>query len=210
MTDDKTPEIAVVIDTGAGSIRMLAEMVGETNLSAIVADRVEVKPDIEGPHGRAWKVDMDAIRIKYNIAPENDGTVAAWIVEAPWAHPAWHSYVIYCVHLRPLPDNRRTLIYFPEATHEILLFALDPHHPRQPIIEGKDSPHRLTPSNFAAQFVEISDELAAERIEQCAREIVEGKLSPDTDFISQWIARFNDSMMKGRPNAREPEVRGGK
>ena len=61
-----------------------------------------------------------------------------------------------------------------------------------------------------AQLVEVEDRFAEERVRRAVEEIVAGKLSPDTDFQWQWVARFGNSMMEDRPGRRPPTVRGGK
>ncbi len=65
----------------------------------------------------------------------------------------------------------------------------------------------MSPGNFASQFVEISDELARERVKAAVQKVCDGQLSPDTDFTSQWIKLFGDCMMKDRPNSRPPKIR---
>ena len=93
-------------------------------------DDIGKMPDLIGGSGRAWRMDLGAMRTFQNIEAENDGTIVGWVVEAPWAHPLWHSYVILSSHLRPLPDQRKTIFYLPDATHEIWVYALDPEQPR--------------------------------------------------------------------------------
>lgn len=153
----------------------------------------DTKPDMEGPHGRAWKNDIEAMARRYPDGPPASTTVASWIVEAPWAHPAWHSYMIACVHLRDTPGMDPPKIYRQGATHEIFVIALNPRHKRA----IDDYAKMLTPVNFAAQFVQAGgDESARDRIAATVREILDGKLSPDTDFRRQWVARFGDSNRK--------------
>lgn len=149
---------------------------------------------IKGPHGEAWMIDLDAIGRKIGV--KEHASVVGWIISAPWAHPLWHSYSLNLIHLRPLPGYPPPTIYLPGATHEIILHALDPDHK----INLEETPRWLSPANFAAQFIEPSDEAAKDRIRQCVFEITRGILSPDTDFTQQWIARFNASMIKGDPS----------
>lgn len=159
---------------------------------------VIVPPTITGTHGRAWKCDHAAFVAKHGVKPgEVDATVVNWLIEAPWAHPFWHSYTLTLVHLRPMPDARPTIFYLDGASHELWLYALDPGKPREPAIRGEAFPSWLTPSNFAAQIVAPSDEAAAARIEGAVRRICDGTLSPDTDFIRQWMHLFGDNMIKG-------------
>jgi len=178
-----------------------------------MTDPVAIEPDVADVHGKAWKVDLAAFRAKLDVRPEDDGTVAVWIVEAPWAHMIWHSYAVILLHLRPLPDASTTKIYLDGATHELGVYALDPDGKREPLIRGAagfgdaGAANFLTPLNFAAQFVEPSDAAASERIEKTVRAICAGKLSPDTDFIRTWMHLFGDNMIKPEYRASAGETR---
>lgn len=191
----------VIIGTGASNMRALGG-----NPRHNIKHPVLVPPAIEGPHGRAWSCDIDAQRRVLNVAPENDGTVAHWIVEAPWAHPLWHSYSIMLVHLRPLPRGQKTLIYLDGATHEIWVMAIDPNADRNEIMRRSVEGDWLTPKNFAAQFIAPSDDSAKDRVAAAVRGICDGMLSPDTDFQRDWIGLFGDNMFKDR-TARPVEER---
>lgn len=146
--------------------------------------------------GRAWQCDVDKLRQTLQVEHEQDGTLGMWIVEARWAHPIWHSYSLVLVHLRPLVPPVETKFYLPGATHEIWVYAMDPDAPRSPAILGDERPRWLTPKNFAAQFIEPSDEAAISRVEGAVDLILSGELSPDTDFQHQWRALFGDNMVK--------------
>jgi hypothetical protein len=158
-------------------------------------DQVATAPTLVGTHGRAWKRDNAAARARYNVAEQDDAQISMWIVEAPAAHPFWHSYMVSLVHLRPMPDGRETILYHPDASHELVIFALDPEQPRQPSIDGA-FPNLLHPANFAAQLIMASDEEAASRIEGAVSLILSGELSPDTDHLSKWRALFGDNMIR--------------
>lgn len=165
-------------------------------------DQIDLVPDVSGRHGKAWRAHLAAALARAGIKPENDAGLVVWIVEAPWAHPAWHSYAIVCVHLRPMADKRPTKIYLDGATHEIWVYALDPRGKRQALIEnptfGAETCQFLTPCNFAAQFIEPSDDAARGRVEAAVRAICDGALSPDTDFVRHWAHLFGSNMMKDR------------
>jgi hypothetical protein len=160
-------------------------------------DTITTHPTISTHYGRAWEVDVDACCERRGIERAADGTVALWLIEAPWAHPVWHSYSLTLVHLRPMADNRATKFYVEGATHEMWVYALDPDQPRQLMIDtGKM--RWLTPGNFAAQMIEPNDADAASRIRSTVRMICDGSLSPDTDFIRTWVTLFGDNMMRDR------------
>jgi hypothetical protein len=151
-------------------------------------DPIDIAPTHIGGAGRAWE-------IKLPPHPDN-GTVAAWIVEAAWAHPAWHSYSVVLVHLRPLAHGRPPIVHLKGATHEMWVAALDPSHSRAPAIGGLEPAREMMPLNFAAQMIANSDAEAAARTFAAVAEICAGTLSPDTDFIRDWVKRFGDSMVR--------------
>lgn len=154
---------------------------------------------VGGAHGRAWLCNLPEGLRRAKVSETDDATLAYWIVEASWAHPIWHSYAIVLVHLRPLPDLRPTKFYLANATHELWVMALDPDADRAAIIEGELSGRWwLQPKNFAAQFIEATDDLALARIRAAVQRICDGRLSPDSDLIHQWVALFGDNMLRDR------------
>jgi len=161
---------------------------------AKINDPIKTTPDIDG-HAKAWRLDLAAAQKLCNIKPEDDGALDVWIVEAPWANLAWHSYGIVLVHLRPMPDNRETRFYLKDASHEIWVYALDPNQDRNEMLKTGALAF-LTPKNFAAQFIEPNDDEARKRVETSVRMICAGNLSPDSDYLRAWTKLFGDNMIK--------------
>lgn len=161
---------------------------------------VKAAPTLNMPYGKAWRIDLPAVRARFG-GEITDAGIDAWLVEAAWAHPAWHSYLVTLIHLRPMPGFKDPVLYHPNATHELLVQALDPDGDRDRLLEESTGWHckTLEPANFAAQLVEISDDLARERVRKAVEMICAGDLSPDTDYRAQWVALFGDNMMKDRP-----------
>lgn len=156
-------------------------------------------PDYRGKAGCAWRLDMDAVRQYHKLSADDDATLAFWVIEAPGSHPVWWWYRLGLVHLRPVPAlaAHETLIYLPGATHEFVLEALNPDQYPPPI--DQLPLHILLPANFAAQLICPSDAAAIKTIEtQAIEPIVQGLLSPDTDYLHQWVERFGDNMVKDR------------
>jgi hypothetical protein len=160
-------------------------------------------PDLNGHRGCAWRLDVPAIARRKPDAPPAELTVAGWIVYAPYAHPAWHSYMIAGVSLRVHPNWQPPHIRKPGATHEILVVALNPEHPTA----INDHPRILTPLNFVAQLIETDDQAAAARIEATVQDVIDGVLNPDTDYIRHWIHRFGDDGIKPEFRATAGETR---
>lgn len=152
------------------------------------------EPTIRGRAGNAWLIDLKAATRRRGI--ENDPratvTLPCWIVAAAWAHPLWSHYAVLGIALRDVPGVPKAKINLQGATHEVMVYALDPDF--RPAVD--EMPHYLTPVNFVGQFVAADDQSAAERIRQAVQEVADGTLSPDTDFRRQWVQRFSASNLK--------------
>ncbi len=123
--------------------------------------------------------------------PETDSQVfnRGWVLKAAWAHPLWHSYVVFLYDLTsPSPDGTAPTVYLEGATHELMVFALDPDHPAE-------MPFRmLQPANHGYQFKAESNAAAEARVVALLDEVEATTLSPDTDFRAMWDARFADGV----------------
>jgi hypothetical protein len=148
-------------------------------------------PDRCDDYGKAWKVDLEGAAAR---GVPLGGTLAQWIIEAAWAHPFWHSYVLTMIHLRSVDGLPDPHIYVPGAQYEFWLFALQPEHDRAAMVrDASGMQYRLTPGNFAAQFWEANDEAAIKRIEETVDLVLAAKLNPDTDGRRGWISLYGDA-----------------
>ncbi|KKL07117.1 hypothetical protein LCGC14_2589220 [marine sediment metagenome] len=140
-----------------------------------------------GEAGKAWILKKD------NQGRE-DTSVGNWGVEAPWAHLAWHQYVLSVVHLRFSSTYGEAIKYRPDVTHEVVVYALDPKRPLTPdtIITPGELPF-LTPPNYAYQMTIENDKAAEERVRLLVENIADGVLNPDTDALRSWDALFPDA-----------------
>lgn len=194
MSDDK-PKVVIVTDTGRTGLAFATGHVGQAEIKMPVT----LKPDIVGPHGRAWRVNFAEMLKRHGAEMGQDASLGTWVIEAPWAHPVWHSYVMALVHLRPTEKGAAPKISLPGATHEFWLWAMDPDADRASVIRGEEEHlHFLTPMNFGAQLRSPGDEAAIKLMETTIQDIVDGKLSPDTDFFRMWVDRFGDSLVRKR------------
>lgn len=174
----------------------------------VADDPITTAPTIEDTHGKAWAVDIDRCYRELNTERAAGADLGSWLVEAPWAHPFWHSYWINLIHLRPIPAiTREVRVYLEGATHEIWVMALDPDAPRQPQLDSGRM-QTLQPINFSAQFIEPTDADALKRVEDAVREICAGRLSPDTDFIHAWGAKFGRNMLRDSMLGQDTAVQG--
>lgn len=166
-------------------------------MTAEISDPIDKPPDLSNHHGRAWLCDQAEGLRRKGIKPEDDATLAHWVVEAPYAHPFWHSYSVVLIHLREMPDKRVMKIYKPGATHEVWVYAMDPGKDRRPVVEtGIVDGAWLSPGNYAGQFIAESDEDALAAVRAAVLRVCHGTLSPDTDYHWQWVHLFGNDMVK--------------
>ena len=176
----------VVIGTGAGGLRELA-MAADPNQSLVCPINIPVTapPLVSSPLGKAWLVDLPAARKKAGIDPAKDAAIAHWVVEAPWAHPAWHSYSLVLVHLRPMPVPIETKFYLPGATHELWVWVINTDIDRNRLLaEGGLKGCWLSPKNFAAQIIERDDDAAAARVRRAVHMICAASCRRTPTFVT--------------------------
>lgn len=105
---------------------------------------------------------------KYNI------TVGDWFIECvPPLHPLWNHYKVICISLKEDDDLPPPYKQFPEATHELIVVALD--RDKQPTYDDPDSYRFLTPVNYTYQF-KATGEQAREICEEAARKFARSEL----------------------------------
>lgn len=172
-------------------------LVGFYKVDKIIKDPITLPPVISGEAGKAWACDLSVGYRQMGKTREHDACLRHWVIEVPAAHPFWHSYSLVLIHLRPMPNFPPPEIYFQDATHEMWLIALDPDKDRNQLLaNGIVKGHWLHPVNFAAQFIEITDDEAMKRIENTIQLICDGKLNPDTDAREEWVNLYGDNMIK--------------
>lgn len=115
--------------------------------------------------------------------PDWDATLAGCVLTLPWAHPLWSQYSVGLIHLRPIAGVPDAVIVRDGATHELMLFAIDPDDRVEP---GRDfagkPPRLLVPANIMWQFTAPDDAAALRVYERLVTLLIERRLSPDTDF----------------------------
>lgn len=151
-------------------------------------------PTMRGKLGDAWLIDMEAVSRRRGIVndPHAAVTLPCWIASAAYAHPLWSHYVVMCIALRDVAGVPKAKVNLEGATHEIMVFALDPD--RKPAVD--DMPRTLQPANFVGQFIEADDLSAAARVQQAVQDVIDGSLNPDTDARRMWVDRFSASNLK--------------
>ena len=135
-------------------------------------------PDLKGDFARAWKLPL----------PESHPTIAGYLVHAPYAHPFWGWYTMAVIHLRPVEGLPPAAVSLPGATHELAILAIDPRVCPEPTPEMATEGQYpfLMPPDVMEQFMVLDDQQAVSLLENCVQAVVQGRISPDSDFRSRW------------------------
>ena len=143
-------------------------------------------PDILGPAACAWRSRVTP------KTPDQTATLAAFVVNAPHAHPFWEWWMLAVCHLRPIDGARPPIKRYPGAEFELMIAAIHPaqSHPH-PDAGGWPL---LTPIDVVEQFDGLSDRDARRVAEACVRAIVDGALSPDQDYRALWHASIAETV----------------
>lgn len=132
-------------------------------------------PTISGRHGHAWQIENTLFAEQFRRFMAGP----AWFVLLPAAHPLWPHYLLSCAHLRTVDGFPRPQLSFPEATHELVLQALNPESAPNPT--DTNGWHTMTPVNVAEQFHVDDDEQAASLVRLVAQALVHGVLPSECD-----------------------------
>lgn len=161
--------------------------------------------EYDGPYGRAE-------RCEHGDDPATAHIVGSWLITAPQFHPLWTQYLISAVRLDASGDPAQPPphLFFPEATHELLVLTLDPdlgpYHRRS--FRHRGDLQILQPVNVVEQFT-AADEEIARLIELSAHAVVVGRLEPEASNGSERIrAAWHESLTKTLAHLRgEPHDR---
>lgn len=127
-----------------------------------------------GKYGRADRVPLSNF-------PDAPAQLISWIVTAPGWNRFWSQYMIAVVSLADFPGHEPAHLQYPEATHELLVIALNPDHgPYHAETTTQDNPVKyMLPYNVVEQFT-TTDERAIEICHGLTHAVVEGMLCPET------------------------------
>lgn len=140
-------------------------------------------PDFAGEYGRAWEVLVDPDKFE---RVEQSASLGTWLIEAPYAHPAWNYHGVALMHLRDIPGAGPAVIIRPGATHELWVHALDPTYENHVDPTDITTLHTLEPPDTVEQLILPSDERAIEVARLAVQKCVTGELVPDSDFRADW------------------------
>lgn len=136
-------------------------------------------------------------------------TVCHWLMYAPFGSPGWQQYVLVGLSLAEVPGVPSAVKSFPEATHEIMVLALDPRdgpYTRESMrgyARTGDLPY-LTPGNVSWQFTGTDDE-TQKLCALAARAVVMGILSPEPPLSGMkhfWHSELDSTLrhVRGEPH----------
>jgi len=138
-------------------------------------------PDQEGPAGKAWLLQPS------REAPEQEATVATWLINRPDAHPCWEWWLVTVVCLRDVKGLAPATRTYPEAAYEFQILTIDPDDFPTPDPNLVDDGYTyLHPPDVLEQFHGITDPQAEQLCFSAIRSILDGSISPDEEFRSQW------------------------
>jgi hypothetical protein len=143
---------------------------------------------LDGPAGTAQEVTATKLR-----RPDEAATVAAWFLHCPGQSAAWDRYMLYVIHLRPIPGVKPAVVHVPHATHEVVLVALDPE--RNPVPAKPKTWSFLHPLNVVDQVTVPSDDAAQSLARDCAQAVVDGRL-PAEPPLSGAVEPWRSALIK--------------
>lgn len=133
--------------------------------------KLETGKEFVGVAGRATEIIYTP---EAGDKPDFRATVAMWFLDCPGQSSAWQHYHLVVIHLRPIEGVKPAYILREGATHEVMLFALDPK--RKPSPTKVESWRYLSPYNYMGQLRLPSDEEAKRGLEAMARGVAAGRL----------------------------------
>lgn len=140
---------------------------------------------ISGIAGRAWKIEVDPLKIKQ---VDHTACLSMWLLNVPGAHILWSYWAMGLVHLRDIPGQTKPPHKtYPEAGFELFIYSIDPQKCPQPDPDRADEGYpMLMPLDLQYQFHGVTDEVAEEITDLAAKYIMAGQLSPDQDYRQIW------------------------
>jgi hypothetical protein len=162
--------------------------------------KVTLGEQLRGPAGHAHELLLG--KPDWWTRPEQQATLAAWFLNCPGQSPGWDRYLLSVIHLRPIPRARPAAILVPGATHEVILFALDPIRRPQPTRPHSWKP--LLPINVMEQVQLPDDDAARTLLRGAARAVMDGLL-PAEPALSGAVEPWRTSMIRTAAHLRGEE-----
>ena len=178
-----------------------------------MSDDIDPTEPIVGPHGTVEHVPMperDDPGLTDAARAALQSTRGTWLITSPGWTPAWSQYVLSIVELSDYPGLPPAYRKFDGATHELLVFALNPEAGLQTVATVQDHcrigdlPY-LQPLNVAEQFECTDDEIETVAW-LAARAVVQGHLPPEpplgyASFREMWLTACTKTLAHLRGEA---------
>jgi hypothetical protein len=142
-------------------------------------------PDLKG-HAEAWTIPIDPTRKDWR--PDWDAGIVHYLLHCQWSHPFWSWYSVSGIHLRDIPGVRPPRRDKPNASHEVIIMALNPRMKPDPdkLATGEQSLDYLIPLDLEHQVEDLTDDQFKQLMQDIIVVIVEGRASPDQDWRQWW------------------------
>jgi len=147
----------------------------------------------EGRAGRGFRAELLPADDRPNF--DSITCLGRWNLYLPGQHPFWTRFTLSIVHLRDFPSITPAVKHFPEATHEIDVFAVDPTFSEKLFESGSTAP--LWPVNYVVQFVAKDDCEAVLVAAKMVRRLVDGLEVAEPSGISGARERFAENVRAG-------------
>lgn len=140
------------------------------------------KPDIENV-AKAWKMTWQDGR------KSSTATLAQYLIEGNF-HIHWNQWVVCLISLADIVGVKPAKKHHEDNTHELLMISVNPDTKLDPD-EIYDGSWALSPIDLVKQFKVPMDMDAEDIAKLCVQAICDGRMSPDSDFRSAWIATID-------------------
>lgn len=143
----------------------------------VVGNSIEV---VIPPHTRkAWRCPL---------SEQHPACLAHWLIYSPHQHPIWQYWWVTLIHLRDIPGSEPAHKDFEGAEYEISSLAQVPSEEPNPD-DAKGTRRVMLPYDINEQFGGVSDKQAVALAETWVRDIIGGRLNPDSDYRRVWKSR---------------------
>jgi hypothetical protein len=138
------------------------------------------EPDIKTSFGKAWT--LRVVKLKTAAA---SACLGHWLLNVPGAHPFWENWHVMVISLADIPGVPPAHKKYPTAEYEFLIASINPEDCPSPSPDETSYP-LLSPVDVAEQFDGVSEHDAVRVGFGAVRTILNGHMSPDSDFRRLW------------------------
>jgi len=132
--------------------------------------------------------------------PDQYAAVSMWFCEFPHVTPLGDRFALVCVSLRDIKGVPPAHKQFPDATHELALYAVSPDTTAEQWRKGEWSP--MLPINYVEHFVTPWDHVAAWVCERAAESFVDGRFPVESCGIRGAKKLFRDNVREWERQAK--------